>query len=326
MWKYNGSEVSMKIVLLEPLGISEDKLEKLANEVESKGHSFTAYKDVTVDTEELKQRSKGADVLMIANHPLPDEVIDSCEDLKMVSVAFVGIDHVGTEACKRRGISVYNTGGYCDDAVAELAVGLALDHMRNISRGNESVQSGGGKAGLQGNELRGKTVGIIGTGSIGCRTAEIFSAFGCKLIGYSRSERTRAKEIGIEYHSLREVMERSDIISIHTPLTSETKGLIGKEEIDAMKPGAILINTSRGPVVDTEAAAAALRDDRIKYGTDVYEKDPPLPEGHPFIDAPNLICTPHVGFDTEESIDRRADMVFENIDIWMSGGDKRKML
>ena len=316
----------MKIVLLEPLGISAEKLDKLAQEVEAQGHSFTAYPDVTTDPEELKKRSEGADILMIANHPLPDEVIDSCENLKLVSVAFVGIDHVGTDACKRRGVAVYNTGGYCDDAVAELAIGLTLDHIRNITKGNEAVQSGGGKGNLQGNELRGKTVGIIGTGSIGCRVAEIFKAFGCKLIGYSRSERSRAKEIGIEYRSLQEVMGEADIISVHTPLTPDTKGLIGKEQIDAMKAGAILINTSRGPVVDTEAVATALRENRIRYGTDVFENDPPLPEGHPFFGAPNLICTPHVGFDTAESIERRADMVFENIKTWMDGGDKRKML
>lgn len=315
----------MKIVLLEPLGISAEKLEKLAHEVEAQGHSFTAYPDVTTDTEELKKRSEGADILMIANHPLPDEVIDSCENLKMVSVAFVGIDHVGVEACKRRNIPIYNTGGYCDDAVAELAIGLTLDHMRNITKGDKAVQSGGGKGDLQGNELRGKTVGIVGTGSIGCRVAEIFKVFGCKLIGYSRSERARAKEIGIEYCSLQDVMANADIISVHTPLTPDTKGLIGKEQIDAMKPGAILINTSRGPVVDTDAVAAAIKENRIRYGTDVYEKDPPLPEGHPFFGAPNLICTPHVGFDTVESIERRADMVFENIQTWMDGGDKRKM-
>ena len=120
-------------------------------------------------------------------------------------------------------------------------------------------------------------------------------------------------------------MANADIISVHTPLTPDTKGLIGKEQIDAMKPGAILINTSRGPVVDTDAVAAAIKENRIRYGTDVYEKDPPLPEGHPFFGAPNLICTPHVGFDTVESIERRADMVFENIQTWMDGGDKRKM-
>lgn len=316
----------MNIVLLEPLGISGEKLETLSKQLEAQGHSFRAYSELTLDPEELKKRSAGAEVLMIANHPLPDEVIDACDTLKMVSVAFVGIDHVGTEACSRRNIPVYNTGGYCDDAVAELAVGLALDHLRNISKGNDAVQGGGGKAGLQGNELRGKTVGIIGTGSIGCRTAEIFRAFGCRLIGYSRSERQKAKELGIEYRSLPDLMAEADIVSVHTPLTPQTRDLIGREEIAVMKPGAILINTSRGPVVNTEAVAEAIQSGQIRYGTDVYENDPPLPEGHSFLGAPNLICTPHVGFDTVESIERRADMVFENIQTWINGEDKRRVL
>ena len=205
-------------------------------------------------------------------------------------------------------------------------MGLALDHLRNISKGNDAVQGGGGKAGLQGNELRGKTVGIIGTGSIGCRTAEIFRAFGCRLIGYSRSERQKAKELGIEYRSLPDLMAEADIVSVHTPLTPQTRDLIGREEIAVMKPGAILINTSRGPVVNTEAVAEAIQSGQIRYGTDVYENDPPLPEGHSFLGAPNLICTPHVGFDTVESIERRADMVFENIQTWINGEDKRRVL
>ena len=123
-----------------------------------------------------------------------------------------------------------------------------------------------------------------------------------------------------------DVMANADIISIHTPLTPETKGLIGEKEIATMKQGAILVNTARGPVIETEALANALREGRIKAGIDVFEKDPPLPKDHPLIGAPNLVCTPHVGFDTRESIDRRAEMVFENITSWMDGKQIRKML
>ena len=125
---------------------------------------------------------------------------------------------------------------------------------------------------------------------------------------------------------LHDVMAKADIISVHTPLTNQTKGLIGKDEIAAMKEGAIIINTSRGPVIETEALAKALREGRIKAGIDVFEKDPPLPADHPLLGAPNLVCTPHVGFDTRESIDRRADMVFENVTSWMEGKQIRKML
>ena len=125
---------------------------------------------------------------------------------------------------------------------------------------------------------------------------------------------------------LKAVMSQADIVSVHTPLTPETKGLVGAEEIGAMKQGAILVNTSRGPVVDTDALATALKENRIKAGIDVFEKDPPLPEDHPLLGAPNLVCTPHVGFDTRESIDRRAVMAFDNVTSWMNGEQIRKML
>lgn len=316
----------MKIVLTEPLGISEDLLSSLSAPLIAAGHSFQSWPEYTPDEEEMIRRTKDADIVMIANHPLSGRVIREASHLKMISVAFVGIDHVDTGACKERSILISNTGGYCTDAVAELAVGLALGCLRNLTECNSSVQAGGGKAGLQGNELRGRTVGIIGTGEIGCRTAELFRAFGCRLIGWSRSERPEAIRLGLTYLPLEEVMAQADIVSIHTPLTPETKGLIGEAQIAAMKPGAILINTARGPIVDTCALAAALGDKRIKAGIDVYEADPPLPQNHPLLGAPNLICTPHIGFDTEESIGRRAQMAFENVLAWLDGSPVRVML
>ena len=315
----------MKIVLMEPLGTAPEVIEKMAGELRSGGHPFIAYDSFSTDTDELIRRADDADILIIANHPLPGEVIRADKNLKFVSVAFVGIDHVDTDACRERGIVISNTGGYCDDAVAELAVGLTLDCLRNITACNSAVQAGEGKGKLAGNELAGRTVGIIGTGAIGCRTAEIFKAFHCRVIGYNRSVRPKAKEIGIELMSLEDVMKQADIISVHTPLTPETKGLIGEKEIALMKQGAILINTARGPVIDTKALADALYADRIKAGIDVYEKDPPLPEGHPLLGAPNLVCTPHVGFDTEESIVRRAEMAFENVTAYMNGAPIRVM-
>nr|WP_275895565.1 NAD(P)-dependent oxidoreductase [Lactobacillus delbrueckii] len=121
-------------------------------------------------------------------------------------------------------------------------------------------------------------------------------------------------------------MGEADIVSIHTPLTPETKGLIGKKEIGEMKEGAILINTVRGPVVDTEALAAALKEGRIKAGLDVFDQDPPLPADYPLLGVPNLVCSPHVGFDTKESIDRRAEMAFENVTAWLNGQQIRIML
>lgn len=316
----------MKIVLMEPLGISDETLEALSKILTDKGHEFKAYSSVATDKDELISRTDNAEVLIIANHPLPGDVIRADKNLKFISVAFVGINHIDVEACLEQGVLISNTGGYCNDAVAELAIGLTLDCLRNITECNDAVQAGKGKGSLAGHELAGKTVGIIGTGAIGLRTAEIFKAFGCNLIGYNRSEKEAARTLGLEYMSLSDVMAKADIVSVHTPLTPETKGLIGDKEISEMKPGAILINTSRGPVIDTEALAKALKERRIKAGIDVFEKDPPLSADHPLIGAPNLVVTPHVGFDTRESIDRRAAMVFENITSWLEGKQIRKVL
>ena len=212
----------MKIVLMEPLGVSPEIIGKLADGLKSAGHTFASYDTFTTDTDELIRRAGDADILMIANHPLPGEVIRADKNLKFISVAFVGIDHIDTDACKELGIAISNTGGYCDDAVAELAVGLALGCLRNITECNAAVQSGGGKGSLAGNELAGRTVGIIGTGAIGMRTAEIFKAFRCRLIGFNRSDKPKAREMGIELMPLDEVMKQADIITIHTPLTPET--------------------------------------------------------------------------------------------------------
>ena len=315
----------MKIRLLESLGISEEKLAELSAQLTAQGHDFKAYPAFTTDEAELKARAEDAEILMIANHPLPGSVILGDEKLRHVSVAFVGIDHVDAAACAQKGIVISNTGGYCDDAVAELAVGLALDCLRNISACDRAVQAGKGKGNLRGFELAGKTVGIVGTGAIGCRTAELFKAFGCKLIGYSRTEREAAKALGITYMPLKDLMATADIVTIHMPLTPATRGLIGEEEIGAMKQGAILVNTARGPIVDTQALAKALREGRIKAGVDVYEQDPPLPADHPLLGAPGLVCTPHVGFDTAESIDRRAEMAFENVTAFIAGNPVRVM-
>lgn len=317
----------MNIVLMEPLSVSDEKIKALAQPLIEAGHSFTAYKTVATEIDEMIARAKDADALIIANHPLPDAVIDACPNLKYISVAFVGIDHVGQASCKARNIPISNTAGYCRDAVAELALGLALDCLRNISACNQVVRHSGTKAGLVGHELREKTVGIVGTGDTGIRTAQLYKAFGCRVLGYSRSQRPAALEAGVEYVSLEELLQSCDIVSVHTPLNENTKNLISRERIAQMKPGAILINTSRGPIVDSQAIADALNSGHLAaLGTDVFEVEPPVDENHPFFSAKNVVATPHVAFATLESLGRRADIAFENVTKWLSGTVQNRML
>lgn len=317
----------MNIVLMEPLSVSPEVLEQFAAPLKQAGHTFTAYDTVATENAEMIQRAKDADILMIANHPLPDAVIEACPKLQYISVAFVGIDHVGQTACKAKGIHVSNAAGYCRDAVAELALGLALDCLRNISACNQVVRQGGTKNGLVGHELHGRTVGIIGTGDTGIRTAQLYKAFGCRVLGYSRSQRQLALDSGVEYVSLEQLLQESDIVSVHTPLNESTKNLINAQRVAMMKQGAILINTSRGPVVDSQAVADALNSGHLAaLGTDVFEVEPPVAEDHPFFTAKNVVATPHVAFATLESLNRRAEITFDNVVKWLEGSLQNQML
>lgn len=308
----------MEITLLEPLNIENEKLTRLASELENRGHVFNAYDDRTEDEEEIIERASGSDVIIITNLPLSAEVINSLPELKMISVAFTGVDHIDLTACRKQGITVSNAPGYSTHSVAELAVGLMISVMRNIVSCDRAVRDGKSREGLIGSELRGKTLGILGTGSIGLRVAEIASAFGCDLIAYSRSERKEARELDIKYVDLDTLFAESDIVSIHLPHTSETEGMINKNLINKMKESAILINTARGPIVNSEALAEALNEGKIAgAGIDVFEMEPPIPGDHPLVGAKNTILTPHVAFATPEAFDRRARIVFDNIIGWL---------
>lgn len=313
----------MKIVLLEPLAVNDEELERLAQSLRDMGHEFTAFDTVEKDAQGLIQRAKDADAVIIANNPLNKEVIESLEKLKYIAVAFTGVDHVDLEACRRRGIKVSNARGYATEAVAELTVGMIITLLRNIVACDKVTRIGGTKAGLVGSELNSKTVGIVGTGAIGLRTAEILKAFNCKLLGYSRSRSEKAVDLGIQYVGLEELLASSDIVSLHVPLTEETRGLINKDNIKLMKKNAILINVARGPVVDSEALAMALDEGIIAgAGIDVYEVEPPIPPNHPLLKAKNVLATPHVAFATHESMLKRAAIVFDNVMAWLNGEDK----
>lgn len=178
----------MKVSLLEPLGIPEARVRELARPIEEAGHEFVYWPEKTTDASELARRSAGADVVMIANNPYPAEVVRGADALKMIAVAFTGIDHVGLDAARERGITVCNCAGYSDVSVAELAVGLAIDVLRHVVPADAATRAGGTSAGLMGREISGKTVDIVGTGHIGCAAARLFGAFGARVLGYARHE------------------------------------------------------------------------------------------------------------------------------------------
>lgn len=308
----------MKITLLEPIGISAALLEQLSAPIRAKGHTFVAYDTKTTDPNEQLARIGDSDAVIIANTPLPAQVISAAPGLKLLDVAFTGIDHVGLSACKKKGVTVCNAAGYSNSAVAELALGLTIGCLRYFNESDKACRSGG--VGIRGTEIAGRTVGIVGTGAIGLYTARLFAAFGAKVIAYSRSQRQEALDMGIEYVSLEELLQRSDIVSLHVPSNPQTKHLMGREQIALMQKHAVLINCARGAVVDNAALAEALKEGRIAAaGIDVFDTEPPLPETDPLAGAPHTLLTPHVAYNTVESMERRAHIVFRNLEAWLAG-------
>lgn len=304
----------MKISCVEPLGISAEQFGQLKSDFASQGHEFCFFLDRKEDEASLVSRMCDADIVIISNIKLSSNVLAACPKLKMLSVAFTGLDHIDMEYCRDHNITVNNAAGYSTIAVSELAIGLALDVYRHITSLDQATREGGTRNNFLGRELHGKTFGVVGTGAIGTATLRLAKAFGCKLLAYSRSQRPEVIEMGVKYCSLEELVSQCDIISLHVPLNSETHHLIDKHQLSLMKPTAILVNTARGNVVDIDALAEALSNGKIAgAGIDVFEKEPPLATTHPLLNANNCIVVPHIGYATREAFDIRAGIVIDNV-------------
>lgn len=313
----------MKLVIIEPLGVEQEKLLAMAAEQLPESVEVVYYDTRVTDTETLIERGKDADIIAVSNLPLNADVIDGCKNLKMLSVAFTGVDHIALDACRRNGVLVSNCAGYSTAAVADLVFGLLISLYRNIPACNEVVRREGTKDGLVGFELEGKKFGVVGTGAIGLRVAAIAQAFGCEVLAYSR---TKKDVPGITYTDLNTLLSQCDIVSLHTPLNDSTRGLIGKEQLALMKKNAVLINTARGPVVDSQALAEALNAEQIAGACiDVFETEPPIKKEHPLLNAKHVIATPHAAFATKEALVKRAVIVFDNITAWLNNAPQNVM-
>lgn len=308
----------MNIVLMEALGVSPAELAARKAPFEAEGHVFHEYPRSS-DLSTLVEEARDADAMILANMPMPGEVIRACPRLKFIDVAFTGVDHLGLEAARERGIVVSNASGYSNEAVAELALGMVLSVARNLRAVEDRCRGGGTKEGLVGWEIKGKTVGIVGLGRIGSRSAELFHAFGASVLAHSRSVHADAADY-VEQCSLEELLRRSDIVVLHCPLNESTRNLIDAPQLAMMKPSAILVNVARGPVVNETALAEALSRGVIAGAClDVFSQEPPLAPLSPALAAPNTLVTPHVAFATRESMSLRAEIVFDNLRKWLSG-------
>lgn len=316
----------MNIVLINTLFVDEKYLEEQKTHLHKMGHNFSYFLVKHTSDEELISRVKDADIIIDDNTPLGEKVLKKCAKLKYMDVAFTGIDHIDIDYCKENNIKISNAQGYTTEGVAELAVSFMLAFLRIILPLDSLTRNHGSKGNIIGKEIKGKTIGIIGTGAIGIRTIELLKPFGVKVIAFSRTIKKEALEMGVEYKELKDVMKYSDIISINVPLNNGTNKLINKDMLDLMKPNALLINTARGGVVDEKYLVEILKNKKIAGAClDVFEKEPPLNETYnELLSLPNVILTPHVAYFTEEAMKKRAEIAFDNLYSYLNDSNNFK--
>lgn len=255
--------------------------------------------------DELKEMVKDYEILVVrAGTPVDKSFIDAGTKLKAIGMAGIGLNHIDVEYAKSKGIGIFNVPDGSTTAVSELAIGMMLNVLRKISLANNSVKSGKwDKTAFTGNEIKGKTIGILALGKIGYRVAEICLAFGAKeIITYDPYLKQEvADKLNARILPLDEVLKQADIISIHSPLTPETRHMLGKEKLALMKEGAFLFNLGRGGIVDEDALYDALVSKKIAgAGFDVMEEEPPAKD-HKLFSLDNFSITCHIGAGTHEA-------------------------
>ncbi len=268
---------------------------------------------------ELAELLRGCDgALTLLTDVIDGEVLDREPQLKVVSNFAVGFDNVDVPAATARGVAVCNTAGVLTEATADFAFALLMAAARRIVEGVDYVRAGQwqtwGPTLLRGQELTGATIGIVGFGRIGKEVAKRASGFGMTLLAYdSYQDQAAARELGVKFVALDELLRAADYVTLHVTLTEETTHLIGPREFGLMKPTAILVNAARGPVVDTDALVAALRDGEI-FAAALDVTDPePLPADHPLVALSNAIVVPHIASATVATRDAMATLAARNL-------------
>ena len=297
----------------------------VTREIPEAGLRLLADFDVTVLAErpptrdELLEAVRGTSgVLSTATENMDGAVMDAAgEGLRVIANMAVGYDNIDVEAAGERGIVVTNTPGVLDETTADVAFMLVLAAARRLGEGERLLRAGKwewwGPKQLRGLDVWGKRLGIVGMGRIGRAVARRGRGFGMEILYHNRSRKEDAEnELGARYLDLDDLLRESDFVSIHTPLTDETRHLISERELGLMRETAVLVNTSRGPVVDEGALAAALAEGRIfAAGLDVYEEEPKV---HPeLLELENVVLAPHVGSATIDTRDKMAALAAENL-------------
>lgn len=288
-------------------------------------HVWQDYSQTPKD--QVVERLQGATIAISNKVPLRTEDLARLPDLHMIAIAATGSDHVDLSYCRERGIVVSNIRGYAVASVPEHVMTLMLDLRRNLLAYRADVQVGRWQkaehfcfADHPINDLGGSTLAVVGGGALGQGVAALARAFGMRVIQVERKGEARIREGYVSFH---DAIAGADVISLHCPLTPDTRNLIGAAELAAMKPGAVLINTARGALVDEAALAAALRSGRIAAGLDVLSQEPPKPD-HPLLSPdllalPNFLLTPHIAWASTGAVSALAHQMVGNIEAFVKG-------
>mmetsp|Transcript_48506 Transcript_48506/g.113548 ORF Transcript_48506/g.113548 Transcript_48506/m.113548 type:complete len:349 (+) Transcript_48506:66-1112(+) len=299
-----------KVALLQDMQIEQDKA---LGAIKEKGFEVTHHPEEFPD----------AWALVTVVKPVTEEVLAQYPECKLVAVSFTGFNHVDLEACKKRGISVVNVPAYSTDSVAELSLGLTLAVMREIPMSERTIRCGGWAHSAGGNEIRNKTIGILGLGDNGLRTAELFRAFHpAEILGWSRREKPAFTNAPIEGKlvGLEELFERSDVVAVNMALNAQTQKFVSRDLMEKLKPEAVLVNVARGGVIDQDAMCDLLNQRRFRAGLDVFETEP-VPLNDPILRVPpdQVVLTPHVAYKSKEALLRRMAITAENIAKFANG-------
>jgi len=312
----------MKIVILDgytinPGDLSWDGLRALGE--------VTLYDRTEKTEDEIVRRIADAEAVFTSKVPITEQILQRCPSIKFISTLATGYNVIDTDACKKRGIPVCNVPAYSTDAVAQTAFALLLELCVRVGHHSRAVHEGRWTScrdfcfwDAPIAELSGKTMGIIGFGSIGKAVGKIAAAFGMTVLAAGSRPTEEGRAIGT-YVELDELLARSDVISLHCPLFPQTEKIINAETIAKMKDGVLILNTSRGPLIDSDALAAALRSGKVAgAGVDVLPQEPPA-ETEPLLSAPNCVITPHLAWASLEARGRLIDITVQNLQQFLNG-------
>ena len=314
----------MKIVILDALTVTNGDINL---------DMFSVYGEVVQyglsSPEEIPERVSGADIILCNKTVLGENELKNAQKLKLICLFATGYNNIDTVYCAKRGICVCNAGTYSTESVAQHTFALILEHFSRVGDYDKFVKEGNWLNSPKfsmfvyaSDELFGKTLGIVGLGSIGLRVAKIAKAFGMRVIASTRTPKNIDGICEVPYD---ELLESSDIISFHCPLTDKTRGMFGRDEIAKCKNGAFIVNTARGAVIDEFALAKAVKSGKLSgAGIDVLAKEP-MTSSCPLIGVENIIITPHVAWTPYTTRDRLCRIVSDNIEAFIKGNPNNKV-